>query len=284
MKNFNSTMYKIKYSWRSREKKSQCSFVLKQFLKKTESLNSQLTTHHYYEKRLYVDIINAHFEIKKQIVKPSDAITIHFLFSSEESCPVWESFFESCLQDVRFAVSVVILDSSSLSNAPSFLQQRIAFLKSKKISVLHYADYDPYKEKPNVLVYQYDDDTFYNIFPKVKCHFVKREGIRPLYIACDERRAAKRLLSPVNQRFFNQSVHLFAWKFFVFSQEMKKKFEKFSLVGSHHLSVLPPEIFSESCNSSAALGKYICDYSFDAMAGESSPKIDRSEFFVGLNT
>jgi hypothetical protein len=208
----------------------------------TESTVSFLREHNEQQLRSYVAMINLQHSLNRVSLSPGEKIRVHFLYLSDAYWPAWASVRQACLDDARMDVKLIFLEREPgvLPDFPPPDRAR-KFLESNAIPYTPYRHYDPYAERPHLLIYQSPYNTVYLHFAKLKPNYVKQAGIRPVYISygieydkpAREPHLAQAML---NMMHYRQYVQLFAWKIFVMHEDIREGFFRHCLAGGAHVT------------------------------------------------
>jgi len=193
-----------------------------------QKVNEDLLLNHYQEQRSYIAAINMQYALKAIPVLPEEKIRIHFLHLDAKLWPIWDSLYRACLADARLELKVVFLDASDSPLEEKFPRDAL-FLREKGISsYTPYADYDPYAERPHILMYQSCLDAVYLFFAKCKANLIKKYGIRPVCLCGPEYDSPE---PKAHKNLYQQYAHLFAWRIVASRREIKEEFYRHCLPG-----------------------------------------------------
>jgi hypothetical protein len=199
-----------------------------------QRVNNALLSHHYREQHSYIAAINMQYAMKAIPVLPEEKIRVHFLCISADLWPLWDSLHRACASDARLEVKVIFLDAGQSPLAETFPPDA-AFLRERGIAWTPYADYDPYEERPHILVYQTPLDGVYLHFAKCKANFIKKHGIRPVCICGSEYDASE---PKAHKTLYQQYAQMFAWRIVAPSREIKENFYRHCLPGGDAMLVV----------------------------------------------
>ncbi|MDR3175141.1 MAG: hypothetical protein LBU06_01205 [Desulfovibrio sp.] len=207
-----------------------------------EDLADRLREHNEQQLRAYIATVNLHHRLSRVRVRDGEKIRIHFLYISDVLWPVWASFYDACREDDRMETKLVFLEFAPgiLPGRPS--AQARDFLRKNRIPHIAYEEYDPFAERPHLLVYQIPYNDRYLHFAKLKANYIKEAGIRPVYISYgieyDMPRTCPDLPeSRLNMLHYRQYVQLFAWKVIVMHEDIRDGFYRHCLAGGSHIAV-----------------------------------------------
>jgi hypothetical protein len=207
---------------------------LREIYRRLQRVNSALLTNHYWEQRSYIAAINMQYAVHAIPVLPEEKIRVHFLHADAMLSPLWDGLFRACVADARLEVKVVWLDAGQSPLAEKFPPDA-AFLREQGIACTPYADYDPYAERPHILVYQSPLDEVYLHFARCKANFIKKYGIRPVCLCGPEydepEPEARKIL-------YQQYAQMFAWRIVAPYREIKEEFYRHCLPGGDAVLVV----------------------------------------------
>jgi len=196
-----------------------------------DSLASRFYTHQFFEQRNYQIAIALHHERCKHIPRSGERARIHFLLSNPCNRPEWYCFYESCLNDA--SIETVVVNMSDHMPASLF---------SPSV-VIRYCEYNPYALRPHIIVYQEADDSVYEPFPDMRCAFIKKSGIRPVFFSNGSEVSALSMYDADNtlnsnaMRDYGQCLHAHAWRIVVPDCEVKESYRRCCIAGGEHVIV-----------------------------------------------
>lgn len=187
--------------------------------------------------RNYIATVNLHHRLNREPLRDGQKVRIHFLYLADAYWSSWETFYHACLADSRVETTIIFLERQA-GELPGFPdpEKARAFLETNSIPYIPYAQYDPYVERPHILVYQSPYNDVYLHFPKLKANFIKQAGIRPVYISYgieyDQAPEGGDVpAASLNVLHYRQYVQLFAWKQFVMHEDIREGFFRHCLAG-----------------------------------------------------
>ena len=209
-------------------------FGLRNAYSRLAKVNQALLTNHYWEQRSYIATVNMQYALKAIPVLPGEKIRVHFLHLDAALWSLWDGLYQACLVDDRLDVKVIFLDAGQSPLAEKFSQDA-AFLQKKGIAYTTYASYDPYVERPHLLLYQSQFDEVYLHFARCKANFIKKYGIRPVCFCGPEYDAP----SPEGHKtLYQQYAQMFAWRIVAPRREIKEDFYRHCLPGGDAVLVV----------------------------------------------
>ena len=197
-------------------------------------VNKALLLNHYYEQRGYIAAITMQYAMKAIPVLPGEKIRIHFLHVSARLWPLWDSLYQACLADARLEVKVIYLNAGKSPLAEKFPPDA-AFLREQGIIHTPYTDYDPYAECPHILMYQTPLDEAYLHFATCKANFIKKRGIRPVFLCGPGYDAPE---PEAHNALYQQYTQMFAWRIIAPCREIREEFYRHCLPGGDAVLVV----------------------------------------------
>jgi hypothetical protein len=230
----------------------------KNILAALEELNTRLRDHNEQQLRAYIATINLQHSLSRIPLVNGEKIRIHFVFMTEAYWSSWATFYRACREDARMDVKLILLSSLSWKLSGRTKEQAEDFLHSNKIPYLNYTAYDPFAERPHILVYQYPYNAAYLNFPRLKPNYIKQAGIRPVYIPYGLEYDAPEADADtpdalLNIMHYRKYVQLFAWKIIALHEDCRDGFFRHCLAGGAHVAVLGSPKFDAYADGTRAI-------------------------------